>query len=331
VIKGDQINIYQNADVHDAIVGVDRKHFGRRSHENASFARMRADKLAPLHGDLDVQPDRSSLVAEDRTAKRPPRGQFERSVVATRAPRPDAAPPLEASRDSKPKRQHGDAAGAAADAPDAAPPTRVVSPPREGTHIETAKRPPFGTQSDSERRIPRPAPRFEKSEREQDAAMRSESERARPPEPPRATETGAPAATQRDVQPRVRSHAETSAPPRPEAHAPLSGTSQPERSPGNEAPGSNRATRGVPAAPERTHASGRSEQAASPPRELPGEPANRVYRQHEAPPAAVSNEGERAARTQSNGRNHGGHERQGAQPDSAGDPGANERGSSDRR
>ena len=110
VIKGDQINNYQNADVHDAIVGVDRKHFGRRSRENTSFARMRADKLAPLHGELDVRPDRSSLVAEDRAAKRPPREQSEAlrrrdARAAARCPAAARSPAAIRSRDGSPGRR----------------------------------------------------------------------------------------------------------------------------------------------------------------------------------------------------------------------------------
>jgi hypothetical protein len=317
VIKGDQINIYQNAGVPDAIVGVDRKKFARRASENASFARMRADKLAPLHGDLGIQPDRSSLVAEERPAKRPPREASQRPVVAMREPRPDAAPSLDAGGHAKARRQAGGEVGAGAFAPDAALPTHVVSPPRAGPRVEVSKRPPFGTQSDGERQIPRPVPRFDKGEREQEAAMRSESEPAHASERQHASEPGAPVEMPHDAQPRVRSQTEAAAPPRPAAHGPRVDASQPEG-----------AALGAPARP---HDSGRNERAASLPHELPGEPANRVYRQHQPPPAAIANPSERAAHPQSSARSQGGHERQAGQPEGAGDAGANERGWTGRR
>jgi len=104
-------------------------------------------------------------------------------------------------------------------------------------------------------------------------------------------------------------------------HAPPIGAPQPER-----------AAYGAPARVARSHDTLRSERGASPPSGLPGEPANRVYRPREtAAPASISSDGERAVRAQSNARSHGGHERQVAQPESAGEAGTNARGWSGRR
>jgi len=233
-----EINVYRNARVRDAIVAVDRDHFGRRSRESAQFTRGRADQLSPLHGDLGVRPDRSSLVANSRSAKRPPRETSQRSVVATREPRVETAPGIETRRASRTSPQRGRAAGAETASPDSTPPARVVQPPREGGRIQASRRPPFGKQSEVERRTPPPAPRFEprKAAREEvpaaarEASPRAERSKAAPPERP----VSRPDAQQERV----------------------------ER-----------------AQPQRGGSSGRREQASPPPRELPGEPANRVYRQ----------------------------------------------------
>ncbi len=309
VIKGDQINVYQNAGVHDAIVGVDRKHFGRRSAQEARFTRMQADKLKPLHGDFNVNPDRSSLVAEDKPAKPPPREQRNRSVVAAREPRVDATPPLEKSRAPKTKPQRDAVTGAESAAPGAAPPTRVAPLPREGKHIEASKRPPFGTQSEGERRIPPPAPRFEKPGNGEAATPREAQTREKAPERSRAAEPSAPAPPQAERQKQTRPPREASPPPRPQQ------PSEPVES----------------MKPDRKGSPGRHEQVSPPARDLPGEPANRVYRQHQPPPAATPNPSEGAARKQSNGQSQGGHGKQAAQPDTAVDPGANARGAPGRR
>ena len=327
VIKGDDIRIYQNADVRDAIVGVDRRHFGRRDGEGVRYARLRSDELAPLRGGVDVKPDRSSFVGESRAAQRPPRESRQRPVVATREPRSDAAP------------------GARFGAADPAPRARVVQPPREGRRIETSKRPPFGTQSDVERSTPRPAPRFESERRDGPDASGTDGERPRrferpePPasndvraarrEPPRAAPPAAPAASSSDARPRMGSRGD----------------------PGS----SERARRAAPSAPDWSSRASRPESAA---RELPGEPANRVYRPQAAdrgssarasqrPERAPVGErgGERSGlgsrsgrdgeRSAGSGRNQRSEraERHGArtQPEATNESGSNERGGFGRR
>jgi hypothetical protein len=258
VVKVKEIHVYQNARVRDAVVAVDRDHFGRRSREARHFTRARYEKLEPLHDDFPVKPDRSSLVAEAREAKRPPKELRQRPVVTTREPRIEAPRGLEEPRERKAAR----APKEARDVEPAAPP-RVVSPPRKGERIATSKRPPFGTESEVERRPPPPPPRFE--------------ERA-------AAEAGAPRAKRPDAKP-----------PKPTRVAPSEASPAAEREKAR-APREEAGVRREPAAPPRPAA-----------RELPGEPANRVYRGKDDLQGSPAGEPKRAARAEP--REQGGGER----------------------
>jgi len=247
VYKARDINIYQNARVRDAIVQVDRDHFGRGPERGMRYTRAQPGKLSPLHGDVDVTPDRSSLVAEDRSAKRPPREVRDRTVVASREPRPDAAPKLEARRAPKGKpEQH--ARGAESGGPDGGPPARVVRPPHDGQRVDVSRRAPFGQHGESERSIPPPTPRYQRSEAER-----------RSNQPPERTQ---PSGAGRGEVPTPR-HRETGPP-----------------------------ERGAPSV-------GR-ERAAPAPHELPGEPANRVYRGQERQSRMESESAPRVERARGN-------------------------------
>jgi hypothetical protein len=222
VINAREINVYQNARVQNAVVAVDRKQFGRRPVAEARVSR-RIEKLAPMH-DLEVKPDRRSFAAADGAARRPPKEALSRPVVATRA-----------ARDAR-----GSGAGRGA------PPARIVTPKRGGRDV-VSERPPFGTQSDAERKAPPPAPRY----RDRDAP----DARRQPAERPGAVERPSPPVRSReDARP------------------------TPDRVERREAPGG--AERG---AEPRQHGGPQPERAAGPPREpgrsrgLPGEPANRVF------------------------------------------------------
>ena len=209
VYKAKQINIYQNADVQDAVVAVDRDRFGRRSGKDSRFERVAAGKLKPVHDDFGVTPDRSSLVGEAKAARRPPQQLRERSVVATRAPKLDPEPQRTSQRNRGGATETG--------APDGGPPPRVLRTPQVDRRERVLASPPFG-RGESERRTPPPAPRYQKpAER-----------RAQPPEQPM------------QVAPPAQRHERAARPERVE-----------------------------PPRPERS-------EGVWP--ELPGEPANRVYR-----------------------------------------------------
>jgi len=185
VIHVRDINHYQNARVRDAIVAVDRDHFGRRSGGEPRFQRADASRFKPLHGDLDVKPDRTSLVAATGSARRPSREARERSVVAVREPRLDRAPEIGAPGSARPSQQRS--RGERADARAATPPTRVVQPAGGSRRIESSRRPPFGRSGESERRISPPAPRFEEVRSEEEARGRRERSQSAAPVRPSPT------------------------------------------------------------------------------------------------------------------------------------------------
>jgi len=271
VIKVKEINIYQNADVRDAIISVDRDHFGRRSGKDGRFKRAKADKLSPLHGDVPVKPDRSSLVVENRFAKRPPKEARERSVVAAREPRVDPTPDFKTRRGPKVKQPKGADLGV----PDATPAARVVQPPREGKRIRAPKRPAFGKRSEAERSMPPPAARFEKPGAERKPKQQTERTPGMPPERTRPSEAGRAAPPPKE--PEIKARSERSERARPERVE----KARPEHV--------------EKLRPERSAPSPRHDKASPQTRELPGEPANRVYRQRDDRQGSMFREQERAA------------------------------------
>jgi len=316
VINVRDINHYQNARVRDAIVAVDRDHFGRRSGGERRFERADASRFKPIHGDLGVKPDRTSLVAGTGTARRPSREVRERSVVAVREPRLDRTPELGSPRSARSSQQRS--REERAEARTETPPTRVVR--QEGGRIEASQRPPFGRSGERERRISPPAPRFEEVQRQEEARGRRErsreaaATRTRAPEAPAAPEAvreprsrrertreaaatrtatpEAPAAPEVVREPRSRRERSAASPSeRPQSAAP-------ERpSPARQEPGGElrsprvgeRRERGTPRrepeqaspAPQQIPREPARErgQASPAPQQLPGEPANRVYPQ----------------------------------------------------
>lgn len=277
VVEVKEIHVYQNARVRDAVVAVDRDHFGRRSREAAHFTRARYEKLEPLRDDFPVKPDRSSLVAEAREAKRPPKELRQRSVVATREPRIEVPRGLE-TRERKAERAPAEARDAEPAAP---PPPRVVSPPRAGERIAASQRPPFGTQSEVERRPPPPPPRFEERVAAEAGAPRAKRSDAKPPKPARTAPGEAPPAAAREKARAPREAAREEARVRREAAEPSLPAPREERA--------DRAARAGDARPEREAPSAR---------ELPGEPANRVYRGQGDRRGSRAGEPERAARAE---------------------------------
>lgn len=247
VIQAREINVYGNAGVRDAVVAVRRDHFGRRAIGEARLSRVKTDKLEPVRGDLGLKPARDSLAAAARPAAKPPRDLLERPVVATREPRVSGVPGLEPRRAAERAKRSDAKAGAAG----ATPPTRVVQPPREGRRIAVSERPPFGKRGESERRAPPPAPRYRDVQQEEARRAAREREPSAEATPPAPEAKGA-----RDT------HARAKPAPRPAPSAePGRGETKPQR----------------PSA-------GRREQAAPRPAgDLPGEPANRVYRQRQRP------------------------------------------------
>jgi hypothetical protein len=254
VIKVKEINIYRNAGERDAFVMVERERFGRGDHKAERFKRGKHKDLKPVHGEHPVRPVRASLVAESKSATRPPDKTWKRSVVATRKPRRDPTPDFEPRRGDS-KRASGSSRGEprVRDAAlDATPPTRVVEPRGKGKRVRASNRAPFGKRGDSERAMPPPAPRFERSARIEgergaaDTRAKGQPRRDTAPAPPGERETkrdSAPRGEKRQATPQQRP-------------APKPKPAPPERA---ERPRPERRERAAPRTPD-----------------LPGEPANRV-------------------------------------------------------
>jgi hypothetical protein len=279
VVQVREIHVYQNAHVHHAVVAVDRDRFGRHSAGPPKLRRVDAKGLEPLHGKLGIEPDRTSLTAATGPARRPPREALSRPVVATREPRVEPPPGIRPPAAKREARGRGRAAEVEPPAPE--PPARVVRPPRTGRRIAVSGRPPFGRGGEAERRIPPPAPGFGP---QRDERLAPRVERAGESGAPRVERAGEPGAARaeraREPGPaRVGRPRDPGAPHGRAARAPLPPEAVPERGrSGAELPGRREAS-------IRDHGAIRDHEAirdhgATPARpELPGEPANRVYRE----------------------------------------------------
>jgi hypothetical protein len=138
VVKVEEIHVYRNAHVHNAVVAVDRDRFGRGGNAPGRISRANAESLRPLPAGPDVKPAHAGAEPAARRGIRPPEKDLNRPVVATRPPHAAAHPTDRGER--KPE-------AAAADGRNA----RIVPAPQPLKNGETLPRPPFG-QSRFERR-----------------------------------------------------------------------------------------------------------------------------------------------------------------------------------
>jgi hypothetical protein len=244
VVNVNEMHGWANASHKGAVVGVPRDQFGRGRVKVEHFDAARVAKFRPVRGDLDVKPASASLSPSTERGQRPPRGVFERTVVATREPKRGA--PEKLDRTAAPTRNGEAPARGAERAPvrneSEGSAARVVTAPKRGRVDAVETRPPFGTQNTVER--------------------------ATPPKPPRyrdVREPEQPSAAAGEVTPTAPSHPPASA----------RGRSRETAQPRETAPTAPNRGRGAapPANEPRVH-----EPAAR--RDLPGEPANRVYRGH---------------------------------------------------
>ncbi|MFN8545698.1 MAG: DUF6600 domain-containing protein [Candidatus Binatia bacterium] len=91
-IRAQNVTIYQNARVPNAMVATERHHFGRGNWQRMSLSRSESQALKPVHGRLDARPAPESFVPATGKGRRPPEWSQHRSVVATRAGGPRPAP-----------------------------------------------------------------------------------------------------------------------------------------------------------------------------------------------------------------------------------------------
>jgi len=271
------IHHHRNADVHGSFVAVKRDDFGHRSVAKVRQTGIGRDKLELVRGDLAVRPGRDSVVADAKRGKQPPRGVLERSVVATRKAQRSSIPGLETKGARAPGRSN--VAGSE-------PAARVVSPSRKGRQIEVSERAPFGNRGANERQAPPPPPRY----RDLRQAEQRQAERRAKQATPR---TAAP--------PKAGARAASKAPAMSKAPATSKSTSRAT------APRRERAVPTPPrtAAPkvERAPRETRGPSVSAQPRELPGRPANEVYRRRSSTsPRGMAHEPARGGAASSSGK-----------------------------
>ena len=285
VVNVRNITVYRNVSVQNAVVAVRPDRFGRGPVGEARIRQVDTHRLEPVHGRVDLQPDRASFAAASGRGIRPPESVLARPTIATRAPATRALPQAAEGRGPAP---------------------RIVPAPRAGEAV----RPPFG-ESRLERARPPRAPRFDPGRRPDGT----------PPAPPTARRSDGPKAEPRAPEPTRAPQAPPDAARAPQGQAPRTPEArrgpEPSRAPAAPAPGRapdptrSRETPGPaahPSAVERPAAA--PPRAAAPPqaqpRKLPGEPANRLYpgRTEQRPAPRAPAPGPRPAPPQG-----GGHER----------------------
>lgn len=279
---------YRNTRVNNAVVATTREQFGRGHVHDAPVRVTQTRELAHVRGALPVKPGPASLVAGARKGVRPPENLLSRPVVSTRPPRESRLPwRIEAPRTEK----------------KTAPEQRYVEMPKRPSN--GLPRPEFGSQTGAERAAPPLQPRFNERRREAIPAApgnvtreRIQTDRAEPKVPSTSIpETVAPPRTVREAEPVIpgnvmrepgqtgraepraprTSAPEAATPPRAVREiAPPRAAQEPERARpapeprrGEAAPGWTRP------APEATPQRERAERERA---DLPGKPANRVYR-----------------------------------------------------
>jgi hypothetical protein len=224
------------------------EHFGRGHVHDAPVRVTKTRELEQVRGALPVKPGPASLVAGAHKGARPPESVLSRPVVSTRPPSESRLP----WRTEAPKPEKK-----------IAPEQRYVEMPKRPS--SDLPRPEFGAQTGAERVTPPLQPRFKESQREAEPAApgnvlreRPQTDRAEPRAPRSATpEAVTPPRTAREVTP---------------PHA----VQEQERARATPEPRKGEATSGwTRSAPEATPQRERVERERA---DLPGKPANRVYR-----------------------------------------------------
>ena len=169
VVNVNNITVYKNVGVQNAVVAVREDHFGRQPVHESRVAQVDTRRLQPVRDGVRVRPDATSFVVSSGPAVRPPEGGLARQVVGTRTPaRTTTAPPQ-------------GTAPAALRANEPAP--RIVAAPKTAPPASVPPRPPFGA-SQTERERPAWPSGFEgRSQRVMPAAPRAEAPQPQPQAP----------------------------------------------------------------------------------------------------------------------------------------------------
>ena len=263
VVKVEEIHVYRNAGVRNAVVAVHKDRFGHGHIVPDRGTRLHAEELRPMHKGPEVRPTPAAFEPGEQRGIRPAEKDLKRSVVATRPPH--SGPERGDRGERKPEASTG-----------RGPSPRIVPAPQQSKNTEPLQRPPFG-KSTIERRPPQDAPRSEGAER---SSRRDQFDRRIPASPgPGAVEPSRPPLVdQRSADGPERSgrrdRMDRQTPP-----APIPKTAEPSRPPLGDQRSSpppersrrlEQTDRRTPPAPEAI------ERHRPTQRNLPGEPASRL-------------------------------------------------------
>jgi len=260
VVNVQDIHVYRNTNVRNAVVGMREDHFGRGPIKSGRITGLDPSHLQPIHTPPQLAPTAASFVPRETRGVRPSNKILERPVVATRQPHAEAE-------------RHVGPAGVPLPAP------RLVSVPRRHEPAAALNRAPFG-QSKVERQ-----PRAQAPLPPGFAGSRG-AERAAKGGPPAIRQVQAP----QPPAPAVKGS------PRPEGAAKVAPAAAAETQPQPSAPSGAKGSRGAERAGKPSPAVTREAQpqggpqvagAQAPPPQpqlrrakaspaLPGEPANRL-------------------------------------------------------
>jgi hypothetical protein len=270
VVNVQEINVYRNRSVRNAVVVVKENRFGRGSITSARVRQVDVNHLQLIHTAPRVTATSASYLPREKRGIQPPEKIMKRSVVATRPPHSLAEPAAGGKRNVGPGK-----------AP--APAPHIVAVPRERENAPPLNRPAYGKRG----------------------TERGSADRTRPPTPPtskgsqrpKPTPEGAPRVPSQAPPPQQRgSQVVRPSPekPQPSGRQPEAGPAQmpaPSKIEGTRPPG--RAPEGGARVPSQAPPQERRPQAVSPRpaapapaelekasrpamRVLPGEPANRL-------------------------------------------------------
>jgi hypothetical protein len=145
VVNVQNITVYRNVNVVNAVVGVPADRFGHAEVRPSRFSQDNVQQLTPVRGPLAVKPVAASVTPGSGAAIKPPEAIHGRSVVATRLPR-DFTPALRAEG----------LATTPAVTPSAAP--RLVPAPKKGATPATAGPTPAPPDGKRDKAAERPQP-----------------------------------------------------------------------------------------------------------------------------------------------------------------------------
>jgi len=94
VVNVQNITVYRNAGVPNALVAVNKNHFGRGPITSARLAKADAKSFRPIHAAPKIDATPASFKPSASRGIRPPEASLKRSVIATRPPQTAAGPDL---------------------------------------------------------------------------------------------------------------------------------------------------------------------------------------------------------------------------------------------